>query len=154
MMNIKFRGGLLGLKRLHGFLEVTAAQVHNGNYAKWFGINKWYQSFALRNFDLEDMELESTNSGPNAKLPILKLGEYEMWAIRIKQYFQIQDYALWEVIENGDSWVSVSQTSEENGITVTKMSTPVTALSKRIRALEQDTLDLDVETQENEDAQG
>ncbi|GJV58481.1 hypothetical protein Tco_1459486 [Tanacetum coccineum] len=33
-MNIKFRGGLLGLKRLHGFLEVTAAQVHNGNYAK------------------------------------------------------------------------------------------------------------------------
>ncbi|GJS85353.1 hypothetical protein Tco_0751894 [Tanacetum coccineum] len=35
-MNIKFRGGLLGLKRLHGFLEVTAAQVHNGNYAKWF----------------------------------------------------------------------------------------------------------------------
>ncbi|GJV02996.1 nucleic acid-binding, OB-fold protein [Tanacetum coccineum] len=34
-MNIKFRGGLLGLKRLHGFLEVTTAQVHNGNYAKW-----------------------------------------------------------------------------------------------------------------------
>ncbi|GJT33418.1 ribonuclease H-like domain-containing protein [Tanacetum coccineum] len=52
------------------------------------------------------MELESTNSGPTAKLPILKLGEYEMWVIRIKQYFQIQDYALWEVIENGDSWVS------------------------------------------------
>ncbi|GJX95506.1 hypothetical protein Tco_0351304 [Tanacetum coccineum] len=45
------------------------------------------KSFALRNFDLEDMELESTNSGPTAKLPILKLGEYEMWAIRIKQYF-------------------------------------------------------------------
>ncbi|GKC97377.1 hypothetical protein Tco_1167652, partial [Tanacetum coccineum] len=55
-----------------------------------FGINKWYQSFALRNFDLEDMELESTNSDPTTKLPILKLREYEMWAIRIKQYFQIQ----------------------------------------------------------------
>ncbi|GKB41539.1 putative ribonuclease H-like domain-containing protein [Tanacetum coccineum] len=26
-MNIKFRGGLLGLKRLHGFLEVIVAQV-------------------------------------------------------------------------------------------------------------------------------
>ncbi|GJX44002.1 ribonuclease H-like domain-containing protein [Tanacetum coccineum] len=38
-----------------------------------FEINKWYQSFTLRNFDLEDMELESTNSGPTAKLPILKL---------------------------------------------------------------------------------
>ncbi|GKA06896.1 hypothetical protein Tco_0686120 [Tanacetum coccineum] len=110
--------------------SVTVAQVHNGNYAKWFGINKWYQSFALRNFDLEDMELESTNSGPTAKLPILKLGEYEMWAIRIKQYFQIQDYALWEVIENGDSWVSISQTTEENGITTSKMSTPATAEEK------------------------
>ncbi|GKC96961.1 retrovirus-related pol polyprotein from transposon TNT 1-94 [Tanacetum coccineum] len=32
-------------------------------------INKWYQSFALGNFDLE----ESTNSGTTAKLPILKL---------------------------------------------------------------------------------
>ncbi|GKD87983.1 hypothetical protein Tco_1359137, partial [Tanacetum coccineum] len=25
---------MLGLKRLHGFLKVTTAQVHNGNYAK------------------------------------------------------------------------------------------------------------------------
>ncbi|GKE54700.1 putative ribonuclease H-like domain-containing protein, partial [Tanacetum coccineum] len=88
------------------------------------------QSFALRNFDLEDMELKSTNSGPTAKLPILKLGKYEMWAIRIKQYFQIQDYALWEVIENGDSWVPISQTIEENGITTLKMSTPATAEEK------------------------
>ncbi|GJT98475.1 putative ribonuclease H-like domain-containing protein [Tanacetum coccineum] len=118
---------LLGLKRLHGFLEVTAAQVKNRSR---IGINKWYQSFALRNFDLEDMELESTNSGPTAKLPILKLGEYEMWAIRIKQYFQIQDYALWEVIENGDSWVPISQTTKENGITTLKMSTPTTAEEK------------------------
>ncbi|GKA91921.1 ribonuclease H-like domain-containing protein [Tanacetum coccineum] len=115
------------LKRLYGSLEVTGAQVRNRSR---FGINKWYQSFALRNFDLEDMELESTNSGPTAKLPILKLGEYEMWAIRIKQYFQIQDYALWEVIENGDSWVSISQTTEENGITISKMSTPATAEEK------------------------
>ncbi|GJU47018.1 putative ribonuclease H-like domain-containing protein [Tanacetum coccineum] len=53
------------------------------------------------------MEFESTNSNTTAKLPIPKLGEYEMWVIRIKQYFQIQDYALWEVIENGNSWVSV-----------------------------------------------
>ncbi|GJX60424.1 hypothetical protein Tco_0291814, partial [Tanacetum coccineum] len=76
------------------------------------------------------MELESTNSGPTAKLPILKLGEYEMWVIRIKQYFQIQDYALLEVIENGDSWVSVPQTTQENGTSVTKMSIPVTAKDK------------------------
>ncbi|GKD38038.1 G-type lectin S-receptor-like serine/threonine-protein kinase [Tanacetum coccineum] len=30
----KHKKNVLGLKRLHGFLEVTAAQVHNGNYAK------------------------------------------------------------------------------------------------------------------------
>ncbi|GKE73104.1 hypothetical protein Tco_1535145 [Tanacetum coccineum] len=53
-----------------------------------------------------------------------------MWAIRIKQYFQIQNYALWEVIENGDSWVLISQTTEENGKTITKMSTPATAKEK------------------------
>ncbi|GJT52541.1 hypothetical protein Tco_0978698 [Tanacetum coccineum] len=47
------------------------------------------------------MELENSQNNSLAKLPILKLGEYEMWEIRIKQYFQIQDYALWEVIENG-----------------------------------------------------
>ncbi|GJR79464.1 hypothetical protein Tco_0150249 [Tanacetum coccineum] len=69
--------------------------------------SQWYQSFAFRNFDQEDMEFESTNSNTTAKLPILKLGEYEMWVIRIKKYFQIQGYALLEVIENDNSWVSV-----------------------------------------------
>ncbi|GJW03909.1 putative reverse transcriptase domain-containing protein [Tanacetum coccineum] len=37
-------------------------------------INKWYQSFALRNFDLEVMEFESAHSNTTAKLPILILG--------------------------------------------------------------------------------
>ncbi|GJY86423.1 retrovirus-related pol polyprotein from transposon TNT 1-94 [Tanacetum coccineum] len=53
-----------------------------------------------------------------------------MWVIRIKQYFQVQDYALWEVIKNGNSWVSVPQTAQENGSSVTKMSVPVTAEEK------------------------
>ncbi|GJV76415.1 putative ribonuclease H-like domain-containing protein [Tanacetum coccineum] len=76
------------------------------------------------------MEFESTNSGTTAKLPILKLGKYEMWVIRIKQYFQIQDYALWDVIKNGNSWVSIPQTTQENGTSVTKMYVPVTAKEK------------------------
>ncbi|GJW16122.1 hypothetical protein Tco_0020255 [Tanacetum coccineum] len=44
------------------------------------------------------MELENTQNNALAKLPMLKLREYEMWEIRIKQYFQIQDYALWRVL--------------------------------------------------------
>ncbi|GJX80601.1 hypothetical protein Tco_0328750 [Tanacetum coccineum] len=43
---------------------------------------------------------------------------------------KIQDYALWEVIENGNSWASVPQTAQENGTLVTKMSMPVTAEEK------------------------
>ncbi|GJR73825.1 hypothetical protein Tco_0086190 [Tanacetum coccineum] len=76
------------------------------------------------------IEFESTQSNTTAKLPILKLGEYEMWVIRIKQYFQVQDYALWEVIENGNLWVSVPPTAQENGTSVTKMSVPVTVKEK------------------------
>nr|GEU93576.1 hypothetical protein [Tanacetum cinerariifolium] len=76
------------------------------------------------------MEFESAQNNTTAKLPILKLGEYEMWLIRIKQYFKVQDYALWEVIENRNSWVSVPQTTQKNGVSVTKMSIPVTAEEK------------------------
>nr|GEZ64206.1 ribonuclease H-like domain-containing protein [Tanacetum cinerariifolium] len=31
---------------------------------------------------------------------MLKQGDYEIWRLRIMQYFQVQDYALWDVIEN------------------------------------------------------
>ncbi|GJX06187.1 putative ribonuclease H-like domain-containing protein, partial [Tanacetum coccineum] len=55
------------------------------------------------------MEFESAHSNTTAKLPILKLGEYEMWVIRIKQYFQVQYYALWEVIENGNEATKKTQ---------------------------------------------
>ncbi|GKA05868.1 hypothetical protein Tco_0684988 [Tanacetum coccineum] len=66
-----------------------------------------------------------------AKLPMLKLGEYEMWEIRIKQYFQIQDYALWEVIENGNSWVPIPVTTPESGpSTALKMTVPSTTEEK------------------------
>ncbi|GKE22582.1 hypothetical protein Tco_1434094 [Tanacetum coccineum] len=88
------------------------------------------RAFSLRNFDLEVIEFESAQSNTTAKLPILKLGEYEMWVIRIKQYFQVQDYALWDVIENGNSWISVPQIAQENGTSVTKMSVLVTAEEK------------------------
>ncbi|GJY47587.1 ribonuclease H-like domain-containing protein [Tanacetum coccineum] len=79
------------------------------------GSNKCIRACALRNFNLGKMELENSQSNSLAKLPILKLGEYEMWEIRIKQYFQIQDYALWEVIENGNSWVPIPVTAPESG---------------------------------------
>nr|GFB01812.1 hypothetical protein [Tanacetum cinerariifolium] len=38
-----------------------------------------------------------------AKLPILNLNEFDLWKMRIEQYFLMTDYSLWEVIMNGDS---------------------------------------------------
>ncbi|GJT09149.1 hypothetical protein Tco_0843611 [Tanacetum coccineum] len=92
------------------------------------GLTSGIKARALRNFDLEVMELENTQNNALAKLPMLKLREYEMWEIRIKQYFQIQDYALWEVIENGNSWVPIPVTtpSETGTSTATKMIIPST----------------------------
>ncbi|GJQ93035.1 hypothetical protein Tco_0004174 [Tanacetum coccineum] len=76
-------------------------------------------------------KLENSQNNALAKLPMLKLGEYEMWEIRIKQYFQIQDYALWEVIENGNSWVPIPVTTPESGpSTALKMTVPSTTEEK------------------------
>nr|GEV17408.1 uncharacterized mitochondrial protein AtMg00810-like [Tanacetum cinerariifolium] len=38
-----------------------------------------------------------------AKLPILNPNEFDLWKMRIEQYFLMTDYLLWEVILNGDS---------------------------------------------------
>ncbi|GKB43274.1 hypothetical protein Tco_0888216 [Tanacetum coccineum] len=86
------------------------------NTANGLGSTSGIRACALRNFDLEVMELENTQNNALAKLPMLKLGEYEMWEIRIKQYFQIQDYALWEVIENGNSWGNPQYALQDQGI--------------------------------------
>nr|GFC34734.1 ribonuclease H-like domain-containing protein [Tanacetum cinerariifolium]GFC55510.1 ribonuclease H-like domain-containing protein [Tanacetum cinerariifolium] len=40
-----------------------------------------------------------------AKLPILNPNEFDLWKMRIKHYFLMTDYSLWEVILNGDSSV-------------------------------------------------
>ncbi|GKB92570.1 putative ribonuclease H-like domain-containing protein [Tanacetum coccineum] len=49
------------------------------------------------------MEAVSSPMVAAAKLPVLNPGEFELWKIRIEQYFLMTDYALWEVIVNGDS---------------------------------------------------
>nr|GEU48963.1 hypothetical protein [Tanacetum cinerariifolium] len=38
-----------------------------------------------------------------AKLPILNPNEFDLWKMRIEQYFLMTGYSLWEVILNGDS---------------------------------------------------
>ncbi|GJT20263.1 hypothetical protein Tco_0890200 [Tanacetum coccineum] len=115
----------LNLSPCYSAFQIIAKVLEIYMHQFWTTIKK------IRNSDAYNfVRNKSSQSNTTAKLPILKLGEYEMWVIRIKQYFQVQDYALWEVIENGNSWVSVPQTAQENGTSVTKMSVPVTAEEK------------------------
>ncbi|GJU90867.1 hypothetical protein Tco_1303290 [Tanacetum coccineum] len=54
-----------------------------------------------------------------------------MWRLRIKQYFQVQDYALWDVIENGNSFKPVAQTiTNANGTSFTLVPGPVSTEEK------------------------
>nr|GEU81503.1 hypothetical protein [Tanacetum cinerariifolium] len=77
------------------------------------------------------MELETTQTSTTAKLHMLKQGDYEMRRLKIEQYFQVQDYALWDVIESGNSFVPVTQTATvEDGTITTTISSPVTAEEK------------------------
>ncbi|GJZ18602.1 ribonuclease H-like domain-containing protein [Tanacetum coccineum] len=55
-------------------------------------------------------------STPNStKLPILDTGKFEQWKFRIQQYLQHEHYALWEVIEFGDSYRAPAQDKSVSG---------------------------------------
>ncbi|GJV42292.1 putative ribonuclease H-like domain-containing protein [Tanacetum coccineum] len=49
------------------------------------------------------MDQDSVHMVAESKVPMLKLGEYELWRMRMEQYIQMVDYSLWEVIENGNA---------------------------------------------------
>ncbi|GJV80474.1 hypothetical protein Tco_1516344 [Tanacetum coccineum] len=42
------------------------------------------------------------------KLPILKKGEYDIWAMKMEHYLAYTDYPIWEVIQNGNGPVSIT----------------------------------------------
>nr|GEW38841.1 hypothetical protein [Tanacetum cinerariifolium] len=54
-----------------------------------------------------------------------------MWKLKIKQYFQVQDYALWDVIENGNSFNQIPRiTTNADGTSTSIISCPVTTEEK------------------------
>ncbi|GKD72434.1 hypothetical protein Tco_1330716, partial [Tanacetum coccineum] len=44
----------------------------------------------------------TTNNNLTTRLPLLNPGDYDLWLMRIEQYFLLTDYSLWEVIKNGN----------------------------------------------------
>ncbi|GJR20216.1 putative ribonuclease H-like domain-containing protein [Tanacetum coccineum] len=49
------------------------------------------------------MDQDSAHMVATSKVPMLKLGEYELWRMSMEQYIRMIDYYLWEVIENGNA---------------------------------------------------
>nr|GEW49011.1 hypothetical protein [Tanacetum cinerariifolium] len=59
---------------------------------------------------------EASQMVSSVKLPILKKGEYILWTIKMEQYLAHTDYAMWEVILNGNSVVQM--TKDDAGIKI------------------------------------
>nr|GEV06607.1 hypothetical protein [Tanacetum cinerariifolium] len=77
------------------------------------------------------MDLKSAQNNVVVKLPLLKQGDYKMWKLKIKQYFEVQDYALWDVIENGNSFNPVCRIiTNADGTSTSTISGQVTAEEK------------------------
>ncbi|GJX96572.1 putative ribonuclease H-like domain-containing protein [Tanacetum coccineum] len=77
------------------------------------------------------MDLETVQNNAVAKLPLLKQSDYEMWRLKIEQYFQIQDYALWDIIENDNSFNPVARTTTNaDGTSTSTILGPVTTEEK------------------------
>ncbi|GJV01978.1 hypothetical protein Tco_1335547 [Tanacetum coccineum] len=80
------------------------------------------------------MDLESTQKNSLAKLPLLKQGEYDTWRLRIESCIQLQDYALWEIIEEGSSFKPVARTTtDEDGTSTTTIPGAVTGEHKILK---------------------
>ncbi|GJW04555.1 ribonuclease H-like domain-containing protein [Tanacetum coccineum] len=58
-----------------------------------------------------ESQSESTQTVSAIKLPMLKIGDYDLWSMRMEQYLTHIDHALWEVIVNGDSVSLVASAS-------------------------------------------
>ncbi|GJU37511.1 ribonuclease H-like domain-containing protein [Tanacetum coccineum] len=71
------------------------------------------------------MDQDSAHMVAASKVPMLKPGEYEIWRMRIEQYIQMIDYALWEVIEKG---ATLPKTTTVDGV-VTVM--PITTVEEK-----------------------
>ncbi|GJU51269.1 hypothetical protein Tco_1220824 [Tanacetum coccineum] len=83
----------VGIKRLLDDFRVTAAQVRV-TAAK----HELVMLVILMKNMLSNMDQDSVHMVAASKVPMLKPGEYECWRMRIEQYIQMVDYALWETV--------------------------------------------------------
>ncbi|GJQ92565.1 retrovirus-related pol polyprotein from transposon TNT 1-94 [Tanacetum coccineum] len=97
---IDYNDVIVGIKRLLDDLRVTAAQVCVTAAKLNTASVKLVLLVKIEENILKDMDQDSAHMVAASKVPMLKPGEFELWRMRIEQYIQMIDYALWEVIEN------------------------------------------------------
>ncbi|GJU39778.1 ribonuclease H-like domain-containing protein [Tanacetum coccineum] len=84
------------------------------------------------------MDQDSVYMMAASKVHMLKLGEYEIWRMRIEQYIQMIDYALWEVIGNGATLPKT--TTVEGVVTVMPITTDEEKAQRRLKVKARSTL--------------
>nr|GEU40995.1 retrovirus-related Pol polyprotein from transposon TNT 1-94 [Tanacetum cinerariifolium] len=94
---------VVGIKRLHDDVRVTTAKSFNPT-----------QDLLVK--EKIESQSETTQTVSALKLPVLEIGEYDLWSMRMEQYLTFTDHALWEVIVNGDSVTAVASASAEGPI--------------------------------------
>ncbi|GJT29713.1 hypothetical protein Tco_0909988, partial [Tanacetum coccineum] len=69
------------------------------------------------------------------KLPILKKGEYDIWAMKMEHYLGHTDYPIWEVIQKGNGPVQVStDTNGQIRVLPPKTAEEILAREREIKA--------------------
>ncbi|GJS84311.1 hypothetical protein Tco_0750852 [Tanacetum coccineum] len=58
-----------------------------------------------------ESQSKATQTMSALKLPVLKTRDYDLWSMRMEQYLTHTDYALWEVIVNGDAPAAIASAS-------------------------------------------
>ncbi|GKA59513.1 ribonuclease H-like domain-containing protein [Tanacetum coccineum] len=81
-----------------------------------------------------DSQSENIQTVFTLKLPVLKTGDYKLWRMRMEQYLTYTDYALWEVIVNGDSPAPTAGTSGADGALPPKTAEQKLARKNELKA--------------------
>ncbi|GJT73192.1 retrovirus-related pol polyprotein from transposon TNT 1-94 [Tanacetum coccineum] len=86
------------LKMIQVRLNAPVRNIRTDNGIEFVNqtLRRYYES-------VEKIESVSAQVVATAKLLVLNQSEFKLWKMRIDQYFLMTDYALWEVILNGDS---------------------------------------------------
>nr|GEY26258.1 reverse transcriptase domain-containing protein [Tanacetum cinerariifolium] len=100
---------------LYTFLYETISLQTQQRDAHREGLRAWRETLILG----EIPKISSHSYCPNsqkimdsqyptlAKIHVLDTGKFEQWQFRIQQYLQLEHYALWEVVEFGDSYKKI-----------------------------------------------